>query len=54
VPGATVLTYYTALGDAPDARRQLLERPGHWRDAIVAELSCHGTRRWTSPATATP
>jgi hypothetical protein len=40
VPGATVLTYYTALGDAPDARRQLLERPwSHWRDAIVAELS---------------
>ena len=28
------------LGDAPDARRQLLERPwSHWRDAIVAELS---------------
>ncbi|MBK7506933.1 MAG: FAD-dependent oxidoreductase [Comamonadaceae bacterium] len=40
VPDATVLTYYTALGDAPDARRQLLERPwSHWRDAIVAELS---------------
>jgi hypothetical protein len=40
VPGATVLTYYTALGDAPDARRQLLERPwSHWRDTIVAELS---------------
>ena len=40
VPDATVLTYYSALGDAPDARRQLLERPwSHWRDAIVAELS---------------
>jgi hypothetical protein len=40
VPGATVLTYYTALGDASDARRQLLERPwSHWRDAILAELS---------------
>jgi len=40
VPGATVLTWYTALGDAPDARRQLMERPwGHWRDAILAELS---------------
>jgi predicted NAD/FAD-dependent oxidoreductase len=40
VPGATVLTYYTALGDTPDARRQLLERPwSHWRDAILAELS---------------
>ncbi len=40
VPGATVLTYYTALGDAPAARRQLLERPwSHWRDALLAELS---------------
>ena len=40
VPGATVLTYYTALGDAPDGRRQLLEQPwSHWRDAILTELS---------------
>jgi predicted NAD/FAD-binding protein len=40
VPGATVLTYYQALGEAPDGRRQLLEQPwSHWRDAIVAELS---------------
>ena len=40
VPGATVLTWYTALGDAPDARRQLLERPwSHWRDAILTELA---------------
>ncbi len=40
VPGATVLTYYPALGDAPDGRRQLLEQPwSHWRDAILTELS---------------
>ncbi|MDD2925442.1 FAD-dependent oxidoreductase [Rhodoferax sp.] len=52
VPGATVLTYYRALGDlaadpgsAPLApgvagRRLLLSQPwAHWRDAILAELS---------------
>ncbi len=52
VPGATVLTYYRALGDfvpggapttlAPGVagRRWLLAQPWeHWRDAIVAELS---------------
>ena len=40
VPGATVLTYYQALGDVPDARKQLLERPwSHWRDAILADLA---------------
>jgi hypothetical protein len=40
VPGATVLTYYTAFGDVPDGRRQLLQQPwSHWRDAILAELS---------------
>ncbi len=40
VPGATVLTYYAALGDMPDGRRQLLQQPwNHWRDAILAELS---------------
>ena len=40
VPGATVLTYYAALGDVPDGRRKLLEQPwSHWRDAILAELS---------------
>ncbi len=40
VPGATVLTYYRALGDLPNGRQQLLEQTwGHWRDAIVAELS---------------
>ncbi|MEZ5606764.1 MAG: FAD-dependent oxidoreductase [Burkholderiaceae bacterium] len=38
-PGPTVLTYYRALGDAPDGRAQLLQRPwAHWRDAILAEL----------------
>lgn len=40
VPGATVLTYYRALGDVPQGRQQLLERPWRaWRDEIVAELS---------------
>jgi hypothetical protein len=40
VPGASVLTYYTALGESPDARRQLLHLPwSHWRDAILAEPS---------------
>ncbi len=39
-PGPTVLTWYQALGDRPDGRRQLLERPWtHWRDTILAELS---------------
>lgn len=39
VPGATVLTWYRALGDVPDGRAQLLERPWtHWRDALLAEL----------------
>ena len=40
VPGATVLSYYRALGDLPDGRRQLLERPfAAWRDAILTELA---------------
>jgi len=40
VPGATVLTWYRAFGDTPDARAELLRQPwSHWRDAIVAELS---------------
>jgi predicted NAD/FAD-binding protein len=40
VPAATVLTHYRALGDQPDGRKQLLERPwSTWRDEIVAELS---------------
>lgn len=39
VPGPTVLTYYRALGDAPDARQRLLDTPwSDWRDAILAEL----------------
>jgi monoamine oxidase len=40
VPGATVLTWYLALGDVPDARRLLLEQPWtHWRDALLADLA---------------
>lgn len=48
VPGATVLTYYRALGDAswqgktgPSAGRQQLQNSpwSAWRDTVVAELS---------------
>lgn len=40
VPGATVLTYYRALGDVPDGRRRLLETPFEvWRDTILTELA---------------
>jgi monoamine oxidase len=40
VPGATVLSYYRALGDVPGGRKQLLEQPFEaWRDAILAELA---------------
>ena len=40
VPGATVLTYYRALGDLPDGRQQLLTQPwSAWRDTILAELA---------------
>lgn len=44
VPGATVLTYYRALGDVPGGslagRRLLLERPwSAWRDEILVELA---------------
>ena len=40
VPGATVLTWYCALGDSPEARSALLSQPwAHWRDAVLAELS---------------
>ena len=40
VPAATVLTYYRALGDVKDGRKQLLERSwSSWRDEILAELS---------------
>ncbi len=39
-PGATVLTYYRALGDMADGRAKLLARPWtHWRDAMLAELA---------------
>ena len=38
-PQPTVLTYYQALGDLPDARRQLAERPWqHWRDLVLHAL----------------
>jgi monoamine oxidase len=40
VPGATVLSYYRALGDLPEGRRLLLTRPwAAWRDGILRELS---------------
>ena len=40
LPGATVLSYYRALGDVPDGRRRLLETPfAGWRDSILAELA---------------
>ncbi|WP_342620265.1 FAD-dependent oxidoreductase [Rhodoferax sp. GW822-FHT02A01] len=44
VPGATVLTYYRALGDVPGGplrgRRQLLQQPWSvWREAIISELT---------------
>ena len=40
VPGATVLTWYLALGDQPQGRQQLLRQPWtHWRDRLLAELS---------------
>ena len=40
VPAATVLTYYRAMGDVKEGKKQLLERPwGSWRDEILAELS---------------
>lgn len=36
----TVLSYYQALGDWPDGRQALLERPWQqWRDAILASLA---------------
>ena len=39
-PGATVLSYYRALGDTPQGRRLLMNRPWTaWRDEILAELS---------------
>ena len=41
VPGATVLTWYLALGDnAIAARHALLNQPWtHWRDTVLAELA---------------
>jgi monoamine oxidase len=40
VPGATVLSYYRALGDLPEGRRLLLQKPwASWREDILAELS---------------
>ena len=39
MPGATVLSYYRALGDLPNGRRLLRDKPwGAWRDEILAEL----------------
>jgi len=40
VPGPTVLTWYRALGDRPQARAELLRQPwSFWRDAVLGELS---------------
>jgi predicted NAD/FAD-dependent oxidoreductase len=40
VPGATVLTHYRALGDVPQGRKLLMEKPwGEWRDVILADLA---------------
>jgi monoamine oxidase len=39
VPGATVLTYYYAMGTDPQARLRLLDTSwSHWRDTVLAEL----------------
>jgi len=40
IAGPTVLSYYQALGDWPDGRAALLDRPWTaWRDAILATLA---------------
>ena len=40
ITGPTVLTYYQALGDVPDARQQLATAPWqHWADAALATLA---------------
>ena len=40
VPGATVLTHYRALGDVPQGRQLLLEKPwAEWRNVILADLA---------------
>jgi len=39
-PAPTVLSYYQALGDVPDGRRQLAEQPwAQWRDRILQSLA---------------
>nr|WP_028602183.1 FAD-dependent oxidoreductase [Ottowia thiooxydans] len=39
-PGPTVLTYYRAPGDTPDARKHLLNEPWtHWRDSVLSSMS---------------
>ncbi len=39
VPGASVLSWYLALGDLAQGRRLLLEQPWtHWRDTLLADL----------------
>jgi monoamine oxidase len=40
VPGASVLSWYLALGDLTQGRRLLLEQPWtHWRDALLTDLA---------------
>ncbi len=40
LPEPTVLTWYRPLGDVPNARQQLLDRPwSGWRDEVLDELS---------------
>ena len=40
VPGATVLTHYRALGDVPQGRKLLMDKPWmEWRDVILADLA---------------
>ena len=40
LPAPTVLTWYRALGDDPQARARLLANPwAHWRDEVLDELS---------------
>jgi predicted NAD/FAD-dependent oxidoreductase len=40
VPGATVLTHYRALGDVPQGRNLLMDKPWvEWRDVILADLA---------------
>ena len=40
VPGATVLTHYRALGDVPQGRKLLMDKPWtEWRDVILADIA---------------